>query len=254
MKPALSPRQDAGGRHPVKEGNVHYFPIGLPFLLVFALFLIALIVLVEIGLLRYAYERIGVGRRHMFALLALSFFGSYINIPLYQFSPHPLMSGAEVSSGGMSYVIPQVAGWAGTVVAINVGGAIIPICLSLYLLLKNRLFGRGLIGVAILTICVHLLAQPVKGVGIAVPVLVPPVVAAVVGLLLSRAYAAPLAYISGSLGTLLGADILNLGRISDLGAPVASIGGAGTFDGVFLTGIISVLLISLVSRRKSYEV
>lgn len=233
---------------------MHYFPMGLPFLLILALFLVVLIILLEVGLLRYAYERIGVGRRHMFALLALSFFGSYVNIPIYQLPPHQVMSGAEITVGGMSYVIPDVAGWPGTVVAVNLGGAIIPICLSVYLLFKNRLFVRGLIGIAILTICVHMIAYPVRGVGIAVPMLVPPVVAAVVGLLLSRTYAAPLAYISGSLGTLLGADILNLGRISDLGAPVASIGGAGTFDGVFLTGIISVLLISLVIRRRTADI
>lgn len=232
---------------------MHYFPIGLPFLLVLALFLVLLIVLLEIGLLRYAYERIGVGRRHMFALLALSFFGSYVNIPVYQFPSRQIMRGAEVSIGGMSYVIPDVTGWGGTVVAINLGGAIIPICLSVYLLFKNRLFGRAIIGVLILTFCVHLMAYPVRGVGIAVPVLVPPVLAAIVGILLSRTYAAPLAYISGSLGTLLGADVLNLRRISDLGAPVASIGGAGTFDGIFLTGIISVLLISLVIRRRTND-
>ena len=233
---------------------MHYFPIGLPFLLIFAVFLIVLILLVEIGLLRYAYERIGVGRRHMFALLALSFFGSYVNIPLYRLSPHPVVSGAQVSIGGMSYVIPQVTGWAGTVIAINLGGAIIPICLSAYLVVKNGLYVRGLIGVAVLAFCVNRMAYPVMGVGIAVPVLVPPVVAAVVGLLLSRRYAAPLAYISGSLGTLLGADILNLGRINALGAPIASIGGAGTFDGIFLTGIISVLLVSLVVRRRTADV
>jgi len=79
------------------------------------------------------------------------------------------------------------------------------------------------------------------------------VFAAAVGLLLSRAYAAPLSYISGSLGTLLGADILNLWRVRDLGAPVVSIGGAGTFDGIFLTGIISVLLVSLVVRRRTAD-
>jgi len=49
--------------------------------------------------------------------------------------------------------------------------------------------------------------------------------------------------VSGTLGTLLGADIMNLNEIRDLGAPVASIGGAGTFDGVFLSGLISVLLV-----------
>jgi uncharacterized membrane protein len=51
-----------------------------------------------------------------------------------------------------------------------------------------------------------------------------------------------LAYISGSLGTLIGADLLNLNNIQGLGAPVASIGGAGTFDGIFVTGILAVLL------------
>ena len=39
-----------------------------------------------------------------------------------------------------------------------------------------------------------------------------------------------------------GADLLNLDKIQGLGAPIASIGGAGTFDGVFLTGILAALL------------
>jgi uncharacterized membrane protein len=63
--------------------------------------------------------------------------------------------------------------------------------------------------------------------------------------LLSRAHAAPLAYIGGSLGTLIGADLLNLDKVQGLGAPVASIGGAGTFDGIFLIGILAVLIASL---------
>jgi uncharacterized membrane protein len=93
-------------------------------------------------------------------------------------------------------------------------------------------------------------AYPVKGVGIAEPTFVPPIISTMVALLLSREYAAPLAYISGSLGTLIGADLLNLGKVQGLGAPVASIGGAGTFDGIFVTGILSVLLVSLMSGRK----
>jgi uncharacterized membrane protein len=97
--------------------------------------------------------------------------------------------------------------------------------------------------VVIVTAVVHWLAHPVKGVGIAVPVFIPPVVVALTAFVLSRRSAPPVAYISGSLGTLIGADLLNLGKIPGLGAPVASIGGAGTFDGVFLTGIIAVLLV-----------
>ena len=61
-------------------------------------------------------------------------------------------------------------------------------------------------------------------------------------------HAAPLAYICGSLGTLFGADLLNLDKVQGLGAPVASIGGAGTFDGVFLVGIVAVLIASFRRR------
>jgi uncharacterized membrane protein len=71
------------------------------------------------------------------------------------------------------------------------------------------------------------------------------------------ASAAPVAYIAGTIGTLIGADLLNLPRIlrgalvAD-GAGVtplvngqvvmASIGGAGIYDGIFLTGIVAPLL------------
>jgi uncharacterized membrane protein len=78
--------------------------------------------------------------------------------------------------------------------------------------------------------------------GIAISPLVAPIVAAVVAMLISRKHTAPLAYIAGSVGTLLGADILNLSLIRTLGAPIASIGGAGVADGVFLAGIVAVLL------------
>lgn len=74
---------------------------------------------------------------------------------------------------------------------------------------------------------------------------VPALATAIVALLLSWNQAAPLAYIAGSLGPLIGADLLNLGKIQGLGAPVLSIGGAGTFDGIFLTGVLAVLLASI---------
>jgi uncharacterized membrane protein len=64
--------------------------------------------------------------------------------------------------------------------------------------------------------------------------------------------APPLAYIAGGLGTLIGADLTNLDKVRGLGAPVASIGGAGTFDGIFLTGILAVLLASLYTPRPAH--
>jgi uncharacterized membrane protein len=85
--------------------------------------------------------------------------------------------------------------------------------------------------------------------GIAEPVFIPPLAAAGAAFLISRRFAPALAYISGSLGTLIGADLLNIKKFQGLGAPVASIGGAGTFDGIFMTGILAVLLASLMTRK-----
>jgi uncharacterized membrane protein len=119
---------------------------------------------------------------------------------------------------------------------------------SIYLLLKRELWVKGLVATAIVALAIHWMAYPVSGVGIAVPVFVPVVVTAIVAMLPSREDVAPLAYIAGSLGTLIGADFANLDKVRGLGAPVASIGGAGTFDGIFLTGILAVLLASLYAR------
>ena len=86
-----------------------------------------------------------------------------------------------------------------------------------------------------------------SGLGIATPMFIAPVAAAIAAWILTGAlgmgaHIDAVAYVSGVIGTLVGADLLNLKRLGDLGAPVASIGGAGTFDGVFLTGIVAVLL------------
>jgi uncharacterized membrane protein len=106
------------------------------------------------------------------------------------------------------------------------------------------------IATAAVALVLHWLATPVPGLGIAVPVFLPALVTAVVALVLSRRDAAPLAYIAGSMGTLIGADLTNLDKVRGLGAPVASIGGAGTFDGIFLTGILAVLLASIFHPQR----
>jgi uncharacterized membrane protein len=226
----------------MSPASPHFFPLAHPLVLGLLFVLGLLIALIEIGVIGYAYEKMGVQRRYVFAVLLLSLLGSYVNIPVADLPAERIVSGQEVTFYGMRYVIPLVEEWPRTVIAVNVGGALIPMFLSLYLLVKTGMYGRALVGVAIVTVVVHWLAYPVKGIGIAVPVFIPPVVAAATGLLLSRQSAPSLAYIAGSLGTLIGADLLNLGIIQELGAPIASIGGAGRFDGIFLTGILAVLL------------
>lgn len=226
----------------MQPSSYHFFPLAFPFVLALVFLIGLVIALIEVGILEYAYAKMGIHRRYVFTVLILSLLGSYVNIPVAELPAEQVLSHREVMFFGMRYVVPMVQEWPRTVIAVNVGGAVIPVLLSLYLLVKNAMLGRTLLGVAIVTVIVHWMASPVRGVGIAVPIFIPPVVAAGVALLLARQSAPSVAYIAGSLGTLIGADLLNLGKLQGLGAPVASIGGAGTFDGIFVTGILAVLL------------
>jgi uncharacterized membrane protein len=221
---------------------LHYFPLTPPYTLGLLLLLALVVALVQLHVLAFAYERLGVHPRYVMAVLLLSLLGSAVNIPIAQLPEEKIVENQVVSFAGMQYVVPFVQMWPGTIIAINVGGAVLPTLLSIYLIFKHRLLLRGLIGVALVAQVVHQFAYPVPGVGIATPTLAPPLLAAGVGVLLGWQSAAPLAYVAGCLGTLIGADLTNLDAIRGLGAPVASIGGAGTYDGIFVTGILAVLL------------
>ncbi len=227
--------------------HLHYFPISEGRAAVFAAILVGLVILIAIGLLRRVYTALGLNPLVVTLILFASLLGSYVNLPIVRLPGEHVVRREVVEIMGIPFLAPVAVNWPGTVLAINVGGAVIPIMLSLYLLVRYRLWGPGVVAIAIVTFFVHQEATPIPGVGIAVSTVTPPLLAAFVGLLLSKRFAAPLAYIGGSLGVLIGADLLNLGDLQSLGAPVASIGGAGTFDGVFLTGVIAVLLATLVT-------
>ena len=230
--------------------QIHYLPLSPGFFAVLVGFFVVVAALIQVGILRYAYMRLGVSSSAALLLLMASLLGSYLNIPVAQFPEQQVMSGREIDFFGMRYSVPVVVDWPGTVIAVNVGGALVPTLMSLYLLGKNELWGLGLVATACVAAICHWLANPVPGVGIALPIFVPILAAAVVAWVLSRQHAAVLAYAGGSLGTLIGADLTNLDKVQGLGAPVASIGGAGTFDGIFLVGILAVLIASL-SRRSA---
>lgn len=226
----------------MRPSSPHFFFFTLPFVLGLVALLGVLLTLVELGVIRYAYEKAGIGHRQALALLLLSLLGSYMNVPVAELPAEKVTSGREVTFYGLRYVVPVVEEWPRTIVAVNVGGAVIPTVVSLWLLWQTRLWLPAAAGVAVVTVVVHALARPVPGVGIGVPFVVPPLVAAAAALALAPRAAPAIAYVAGTLGTLLGADLLNLDAIHGLGAPIASIGGAGRFDGIFLTGVLAVLL------------
>jgi uncharacterized membrane protein len=223
------------------SSQVHYLPLTPGLFSILVLLFLGLLILIQLRILRYAYMRLGVGPGVALVLLFGSLIGSYFNIPITVLSGPPVRSGQIVEFFGMRYIVPFVTS-SGTVLAVNVGGAVIPTLMSAYLMIRYQFWLKATIATVAIAVVMHSLATPVPGIGIAVPVFAPVVTTAILAFILSREYAPPLAYIGGSMGTLIGADLLNLDKITGLGAPVASIGGAGTFDGIFLTGILAVLL------------
>jgi len=227
------------------------FLFGIVVLFGLAVILFPIIFLTAIGA---TFTKLGFSLREALLILLLTLAGSFINIPIRTLESRTLPAyDRYVSVYGRFYRIPQPV--RRTVLAINVGGALIPLVISLYLLYDSviisggyLLLGLALLGVVVVTIVTKVVARPVPGLGIATPFFIPPLAALFSALILSvfaggvPGAAVIIAYVSGTLGTLIGADLLNLGSIADLGAPMASIGGAGTFDGIFLSGIIAALL------------
>ena len=238
----------------MQTSQMQYLPLAPGFFAILVGFFFIVLVVLILRSVRYAYESVGVSHNAAIFLLFATLIGSFFNIPIAVLPPERVVSDQVIDFFGMRYAVPAVSDWDGTVVAVNVGGAVIPTLMSIYLLIKRELWVKGLVATAIVAFVIHWMAYPVPGLGIAVPVFMPVLVTAIVAVILSREESAPLAYIAGSLGTLIGADITNLDKVRGLGAPVASIGGAGTFDGIFLTGILAVLLASLYARPRGARI
>ena len=224
-----------------------YPPLIMFLMVIFFLITLFFLPLLWFGVVGNAFGNLGLPPDAVFWLLILTLLGSLVNLPITTIESHEMAAGRVVSYFGMQVRLPPTRLKRHTVLAVNVGGALVPTALSVYLLVQiTRAIGIswGLLAVlGLVTAVMYQLARPVKGLGIAVPGLVPPIVAALgAWLLCPEPFRAPCAYIASTMGTLIGADLLNLRQISQMGAPVASIGGAGTFDAIFLSGIIAVLL------------
>ncbi len=220
-----------------------FSPLIMLFMLAFFFILLFLFAFLQVGLIGIAFAKLGLPPQHLFGLLFATLLGSFVNIPIANLQSDHLVSNRQVRFYGLPLRVAPVYKARQTVLAINVGGALIPLIISLYLLFR---MGSGLVpglATAIVALAVNRLSRPIPGVGVAVPAFLPPLITALVAYILAPAEVrAPVAYIAGTLGTLIGADLLRLREIRNMGAPVASIGGAGTFDGVFLCGVIAVLL------------
>ena len=147
--------------------QVHYLPLAPPFFFVLVGLFLLLLVLIQLGVLRYAYMRLGISSGAALLLLFASLIGSYFNIPVAYLPEHRVLAQQEIDFFGMRYVVPVVAQWPGTVIAVNVGGAVIPTAMSLYLLTRHRLWAEAALATAVVAAVCYWLSRPISGLGIA---------------------------------------------------------------------------------------
>ena len=215
-----------------------FLPIAFLVFILFILFLPVLLILGYFHIVTIGFENLGISSGATLFLLLAILIGSAINIPLGR---RKLTYIEERRFFGF-WRVPKIEAQG---LAVNLGGAVLPILLSFYFLYLTWQQGFGLKPILIATFLMillsKLLARIIPGRGISLPALIPPIFAAIFALLLAPQFAAPCAFISGTLGVLIGADLLNLRKVQKFGG-FLSIGGAGVFDGIFLVGIISALL------------
>ena len=212
-------------------------------LLIFILAVAFMIGFVQYGLITIAFEKLGLAPESAYQLLLLTLVGSLINLPLFALTADSDVT-PVIPTPPIGWPFLRIRPYTGKIaVVVNVGGAVIPVGFSLYLVTHYPLDAVHIfIAVAAIAIIAHTSSRPLPGIGIGMPMLIAPIAAALIASFLDPQQRAPLAYICGTLGVLIGADLLRLKDIRKLCAPVASIGGAGSFDGVFITGLVAVLL------------
>jgi uncharacterized membrane protein len=185
--------------------------------------------------------------------------GGLINIPVKRITHERLVPMHPLAVFGLGRLWPEMArARRETVIAVNFGGCVVRTFLAAYQLLFLVAAGaRTLLALLVaaginIAVC-YFIARSVPGVGILMPGLVPAAVAAILAVLCAPGDAAPVAYVAGVTGPLIGAGILHLREIEASAVGVASIGGAGTFDGIVLSGIVAAYRRDLRLARQPFS-
>ena len=202
-----------------------------------------LFAVVQLGAVSIAFDKLGLSLNQAILLFLFSLAGSVINLPVVQVENNAVPD-PQQPPPPYGLLRPPSRPFEGrTIIAVNVGGCVIPVLFSIHLVLLHHVAVIPLLAaILFVTLVSRVVSTPIPGIGIGMPVLVAPFAAALVGILLGGNDSAPMAYIAGTIGVLIGADLLRMKDILGLAVPVASIGGAGTFDGIYFTGIVAVLL------------
>ena len=230
------------------------FPLALPFfvlLLLLPFFLLAMVALTNVAASVVVGNALGLSPLVALAVYMFILIGGLVNIPVYEFKSDSVQSSQAFPYLGVKYTLPA---WHGrrTVIALNLGGCVIPAIICIYFALTLPLLQLFACTVVV-ALGVFYFSHPIRSVGVTVNVLIPPLLA--VGISFIALYLghielhelARIAFASGVFGTIIGADLLHLRTIRKLGAEMVSIGGAGTFDGILLTGVVATIFAAILS-------
>ena len=219
-----------------------YLPVPLILFLIFLLLVPFIWFAVTIDVVQIAAAKLGFSPTVGLILLSLIILGSAFNIPLYRTeSTSSLVDELSDLHRQLYWRIPFHKVKSVTVVALNVGGGLIPTLLALYQFWHADALSILLV-TGIVTLVTYFAAHVIPGIGIQMNALVAPITASLAALSITNTHPSAVAFAGGVLGTLLGADLLHFKDMKTIGAGIVSIGGAGVFDGIALCGLFSLLL------------
>lgn len=201
------------------------YPLGM-------ILLIVVTILIYFGLAHRVLDRLRINDRTALLVVVLLIIGSFINIPLTQGPP---------------------------AVSVNLGGALVPLGLSVYLLLKagtSKEWIRALIATAFTIAAITLTNRYLfaaddpwqGGFDFIDPLYVYPIIAALVAYIAGRSRRS--AFVAATLG-MLSLDVINYIQLANDGIPSrVAIGGAGAFDAIIIAGIGAVLLAEIIGEGR----
>ena len=202
-------------------------------LIFYILFPLILILALYIFFLIYypSFDKIGIGKREVGLLFLGSISTTFLNFPIFIYKDYFL--------------------------AMNIGGALIPIVLSFYLIKENSIpFYKILIGITIVSFATYMVTKVTSaGVISYFPFyLFPSILAFLLSMLFyflspfSCAYSYPVA----TIGVIIGGDFSHLPEIFEHPF-IGSMGGAGLYDMVYIAGLLSFFLSFIFSRKKKID-
>jgi len=212
--------------------------------------LVLLLPLLFFAAVQVALTKLGIAPDVAILLFLSMLIGSAINIPIRKMPCERFVRVDPLAVLGLGGALPHLQELRKySVLAVNVGGCVIPMLLVLYQV--GRLVGSEqplsslmalLVAIAINVAVCWKIARPLQGVGMTLPGLIPPLVAAASALLLQAQAAPAIAYVAGVLGPLVGGNLLHLRDLKSRPVGIASIGGAGTFDAIVLSAVLATIL------------